>query len=118
MALIHDDQVEEIGWKGFEKTFAPLVLRERLIGGEIHFAPHVHDAVFNLPTRIAELGKDAVLRLVHENIAVGKVENFRAAMFTCPVPTRVPEFPAELKGDGGLAGASRHRQKQAMFAFE
>ena len=42
----------------------------------------------------------------------------RPAMLAGAIPAGVPELPADLKGDGGLAGAGRHREEQAALPLE
>ncbi len=79
MALVDDDQVEEIGRDMLEKAGAALVLGERLIDGEIHL-PALDDlAAFDLVARVAEGGEDPVLGVVDENVAVGEVEDLAGA---------------------------------------
>src|SRR5438132_11042571 len=97
MAFVDDNQVEEILRVFFVQSRAIFVLRQSLIDGEIDLAALDRVAIFNLRARVAELREDFIFRIIDENVAVGEIKNFRAAMFTASIPTRVPEFPTNLK---------------------
>ena len=75
MALIDDDQVKEIGRELFVQAGPPLVFGDGLVGGEIELAAEYGFSAFDLPPGIAERGEDFVLGIVHEEVAVGEVEN-------------------------------------------
>ena len=113
MALVHDDEVEEVGGKGPEEPHAALVLGERLVDAEIHLPALDNLARFDLAPRIAEFGEEAVLRLVDEDVAVGEVEDPGTAMVARPIPAAGPQLPADLERHRGLPGAGRHRHEQA-----
>ncbi len=86
MALIDDDQVEEIGRIVAEEPGAPLVLGKRLIDGEVHFAAFDDLAGFDLVAGVTEGGEGLVLRVIDEDVAVGKIEDAGLAMLACRVP--------------------------------
>ena len=111
MAFVHDDEVEEVGRIFAVQTGAAFVLGNGLIDGEVDFPPFADFAVGDLPSGIAERSEGLVLRIVDQDVAVGQIENLGAAVFAGPVPEGVPELPANLEGDQGLAGAGRHRQQ-------
>ena len=67
---------------------------------------------------VAERREDPVLGLVHEDVAVGQIENLRPSIFPGSIPAGVPQLPANLKGDGRLPGAGRHREELAMPTLE
>jgi hypothetical protein len=81
MALVHDDEVKEVGRIFAVQTRAVLVLGEGLIDGEVDFQPLADLAVGDLPTGIAERCEGFVLRVVDEDVAVGQVENLGPAVF-------------------------------------
>ncbi len=78
VAFVDDDQVEEVGRVLAVEAGAALVAGEGLVGGEVEFAPVVDHAPLDLPARVAEGGEGLVFRVVHENVAVGEVEDLRA----------------------------------------
>ncbi len=73
MTLIHDDQIKEVWAERFEKTNTALVLRERLIDGEVHLSALYDLAGFDLAPRVAERCKDPVLRLIDEDVSIRQV---------------------------------------------
>ena len=113
MALVDDDEVEEVRRELLEEPGAALVLGKRLVDREVHLAALDDLAGLDLVAGIAEGREDAVLRLVDEDVAVGEVEDAGPAMLAGAVPAGVPQLPADLERDGGLAGAGRHREQQA-----
>ena len=118
MALVHDDEVEEVGRVLSVQARAAFVFGNGLIDGEVDFPPLADLAVGDLPAGIAERREGLVLRVVDQDVAVGKVENLGAAVFARPVPQGVPELPADLEGDQGLAGAGRHREQDSPLPFQ
>ncbi len=53
--------------------------------------------------------------MVRQNVAVGEKENARTARgFAAQVPSRVEEFPCDLKRDEGLARACGEREQDAL----
>jgi hypothetical protein len=54
MALVHDDQVEEVAGEFLVEAGAALVAGDGLIGGEVEFAAEDGDAAFDLVAGIAE----------------------------------------------------------------
>ena len=113
MALVHDDEVEEVGWKGPEQAGAPLVLGQRLVDPEVHLSALDHFARLDLVPRVAERREDPVLGLIDQDVAVGEVKNPGTTVFAGPVPASVPELPADLERDRGLSRTGRHRHEQA-----
>lgn len=73
MALIHNYQVEEVGGVLFVKAGAFFVLGDSLICGEVDWAALRGVALFDHLTGVAEDGKNPILRVVHEKVAVGEV---------------------------------------------
>jgi hypothetical protein len=73
MALVHDDEIEEIGRKLLVKAGAALVLGDGLIGGKIKFAAVDDQPAFDFVPGVAEGGEGFVLGIVHEEIAVGQI---------------------------------------------
>jgi len=56
--------------------------------------------------------------VVHEDVAVGKVEHFWPPVFAGAIPAARPELPAQLKGDGRLPGPGRHGDKHSLLPFK
>ena len=117
MALIDDDQVEEVARIGAVEARTPLVLGDGLVGCEIHLAPHVGDAMLDLPARVTEWPEGFLLRVVDQDRAIGQEEDLGSPARSCAAPPGVPELPADLEGDHRLAGARGHRQQQAIRAL-
>ena len=114
MAFVDDDQVEEVGGVLAIQAGAGLVLGNRLVDREVH-VPALDDfAALDLVPGVAEGDEAIVLGVVHEDISVGQVEDFRTPVFAAGVPAHLPQPPANLEGDEGLAGAGRHGQQGAF----
>ena len=67
---------------------------------------------------VAKHREDAILRLIDEDVAVGKIEDARATVLTGAVPACTPQLPGYLEGNRGLAGARRHGEQHAPVAFQ
>ena len=118
VALVHDDQVEEVGRVLAVETRPALVLGDGLVDREIHLAAFVGLAVLDLPARIAEGGESLVLRVVDQDVPIGQVENPGLAVFAGRGSSGTPELPADLERDHGLAGAGCHGQQHPLLALE
>jgi hypothetical protein len=59
-----------------------------------------------------------VFGIVDQNISVREIKNFRAAVFAIAVPTRVPQLPADLESNGGLAGACCHSEEDLLLSLQ
>jgi len=116
VALVHDDEVEEVGREGPEEPHAALVLGERLVDPEVHLPALDPLARLDLAPRIAEFREEAVLGLVDEDVPVGEVEDPGTAMLARSIPAACPELPADLERHRGLSRAGRHRHEQAAPA--
>ena len=115
VALVHDDQVEEVGRILTVEPRAAFVLGDRLVDGEIHLPPLADFAVGDLEPRIAEGDEVLVLRVVHEDVAVGEVEDSRFSLrLPLAVPHGVPQHPAYLERNERLARARRHREQHPL----
>src|SRR3990170_3975467 len=117
MTLVDDDKIEEIAGVLAEQAGAAFVAGDGLVGGEVHFAALDGLALY-LVTGIGEGGEGLVFGIVNENVAVRQVKDSGAAILACAVPAAVPELPAYLEGDQGLAGARCHGEKNARLALE
>ena len=119
MALVHDDEVEEVAGKFLVEAGAVFVLGDGLIGGEIHLAAEHCVTALDLVPGVAEGGESFVLGIIHEEIAVGQIQDSRLPRrVALGVPLGRPEFPANLKGDIRLARAGGHRQQHALPALQ
>ena len=119
MALVHDDEVEEIRGEFLVKSGTALVLGDGLIRGEIKLAAVDHHPALDFVPRIAEPGKGFVLGIIHQEITVCEVQDARLpGRIALGVPLGRPEFPADLKRHDSLAGASGHCQQHALLALQ
>ena len=117
MALIDDDEVKKIRSEGFKEAFAALVLSEGLINGEVHL-PALDDLARRyLVAGIAEASEDAVFRIIDQDIAVGKIKDFRPAVLACAIPSGILELPADLKRDRCFPRARGHRDQKTPLSF-
>jgi hypothetical protein len=71
VALVDNDEVEEVWGEFLEEPEPPLVLGEGLVDREIHFAALDRIAAFNLVASVSECREDFILRLIDEDIAIG-----------------------------------------------
>ena len=111
MALVHDDEVEEVAGVFLVEAGTVLVFGDGLIDREIHLAALDDLAVLDLVAGIAEGNEGLVLWVIDEDVAVGEEEDLRRLTgIVGAIPTGLPELPADLEGDDGLAGAGRHRE--------
>src|SRR5205085_905451 len=90
MALVHDDEVEEIARVFFVQAGTVRVLGDGLVDGEVHLAALVDLAALNLESRVAEDGEGLVLRIVYQHIAIGEEQDFRTTIFAGAIPATVP----------------------------
>jgi len=118
VALVHDDEVEEIRRIRLVKPGPALVFRNGLVDGEVHFTALVRLAVLDLPTGIAKGSEDLILGIVNQDVAVGQVENPGTPVFAETVPAAIPKLPADLKCNHGLAGAGRHGQQHPSIPLK
>ena len=118
VALVHDDQVEEVRRILPVQPRPALVLGDGLVDGEVHLPALGRLAVLDLAAGVAERREDLVLGIIDQDVAVGQVEDPGPAVLARAVPPRVPQLPADLEGHDGLAGAGRHGEQHAALALE
>src|SRR5437867_6197774 len=117
MTFIHDDEVEEV-WRVLTiETGPPLVFGDCLVGREIHLTAFGSIA-FDLVPSVAKRREYLIFRIVHQDVAVGQVEDSWPPVLAGAVPARVPQFPTDLKSDDGLAGAGGQRQEDTALALQ
>jgi len=73
VALIDNDEVEEVVREFFEQPKVTFVFGQRLVDCEIHLATFDNLPAFEFVPGITEGGEDTVLRLINENVAVGQI---------------------------------------------
>ena len=105
MALIDDDQVEEVRRIFPVQTRSPFVAGDGLVDREINVAAMADLAILDLEPRVAEGRKGLGHRIVNENIAVGEEQDFGFAEVAALVPPGRPQPPRDLERYRGLAGA-------------
>ena len=119
MALVHDNKIEKVRGELLVEAGAAFVLGDGLVCGEIKLAAVDHEAAFNLVPGIPKGGEGFVLGIVHQEIAVGQIQDARfSGRIALGVPFARPEFPADLKRHHGLAGAGGHGEQHALFAAQ
>jgi len=118
MALVHDDEVEEIGGKLLVEAGPASVFGQRLVNGEIDFPALDHLTTFDLVPGVPERGEHLVLGVVDENVPIREIEDLRASMFPGAIPTRVPKLPTNLKRDRGLARPRGHGDQLPALPLE
>ena len=108
MALVHHDEVEEIGRKLFVDILFLLGAAHRLVETQVDLERLVHAAVRDFRHRGAERLEVVCLRLVGKDVAIHEEEDafFRAGF---------PETPNDLERRVGLAGAGGHHEQAAFL---
>jgi len=132
VAFVDDDEVEECGWVVAEVRDGVAVgvfaCGKGLEDGEEDAAVFGDAALFSdgfgvdADEGVIGEGGEAVEGLVGEDVAVGEEEDAGAAFglrvgLAAEVPTAVEEFPGNLEGDGGFAGAGGHGEEDAIAPF-
>ncbi len=128
VAFVDDDEVEEVG--GIIAKVGGGVARlvfarhEGLKDGEEdttvfgHAAPLFDGVRVDANQGIVGEGGEGVVGLVGKDVAIGQEQNARAASgFAAEVPAALKEFPGELEGDEGFAGAGSHGQQNSVTPF-
>ena len=104
MTFIDDDEIEKVG------TVLPEHIGagggQRLVDSEIHIPALTGVAASNLVPSVAKGCEHLGHRVVNQDVAVSQKQNLRSAVLSGPVPAAVPQLPADLESDAGLAGAS------------
>ena len=113
MTFVHDHQIEKVAGELLVKRGTVGIARKSLIDREIHLPAFHHLTGLDLVAGIPERGEDAVLRIVHQDVAVGEEQDLRPAVLAGAVPAGVPEFPTDLEGDGRFSRAGRHGEQLA-----
>ena len=119
MALVDDDQVEEVGRVLRCTGRARLVLGDGLVDGEVHLAALVHLAVLDLPAGVAERRRTSCpsgrrpgcCGRPGRGCAAGGARRSR-------FQRDVPELPADLERHDRLAGARGHGEQDALLALQ
>ena len=109
VALVHDDEVEEVGRELLVDVLLFLGAGDGLVEAEVDLEGLVDRAVGDLGHRLTERLEVVGLGLVGEDVAVDEEEDaFLGA--------RLPQPPDDLEGGVGLAGAGGHDQQDAVLA--
>src|SRR5262249_5499538 len=117
VTLVNDDQVKKVFGIFLIKARPMFIFGNGLINREVHFPAFVNLAVFNFPTRISESCKHLVLRVIDQDVSVGKVKNLGPPVFSRPIPTHTPELPADLERHRGLPGAGGHCKQDPLITL-
>ena len=126
MALVNDDEVEEVRRILAEIGRRLAVLRraahEGLEDGEEQAAVLRHLAFLadvvrlDAHQRVLGEGGEGVVSLIRQDVPVGEEQDARAARrLAAQVPAAVKQFPRDLKGDEGLARAGGQREQDALL---
>ena len=127
VALVDDDEVEEVGrvlaevGRGSPSFAGPLMKVWKMVKKRLPFLgtlPFLRDVGRgDAHHRVLGEGGEGVVGLVGEDVAVGEEEDARAARgLAGQVPAAVEELPGDLEGDEGLAGAGGQREQDALLA--
>ena len=128
MTLIDDDKIEKVGRVVAEirRGIAVLVraAHEGLEDGEEHGGVLGDAAALTdflgldaNPCAVFSKSGKGVVGLVGQDIAIGQEQDARSPRrLARHVPAALEQSPGDLKGDGGLAGAGRQRQQDALLA--
>src|SRR5271157_34800 len=117
VAFVNDNQVKKVVGKVTEKSRCVFAAGDGLVSGKIHF-PALDGLAFDLPAGVPKGRENVVLRIVHQDVAIRQVEDARAPIRAGAVPARVPEFPANLKSNDGLARARGESQQDARLPLQ
>jgi hypothetical protein len=111
VALVDHDQVEEVRRELAVQPRPALVLGQRRVDGEVHFAAVAQRPFADLDAGVAEGGEGLVLGIIHQHVAVGQVEDLGPAVLARAIPQRRPELPTGLDGHERLARARGHAEQ-------
>ena len=108
VALVHDDEIEEVGRELLEDVLRFLGARDRLVQGQVDFERLVDLAVLDPGHSPTEGLEVFVPGLGEKDVAVGEKED--AFLHPC-----LPQAPNDLERGVGLAGAGGHDQQDAIL---
>src|SRR5206468_2049540 len=91
VALVHDDQVEEVARILLIQTRPPFIPRDGLVSGEVHLAAVDRLAVLDLVARVGEQSEILVLRVVDQDIPVRQEEDAWVPIASGGIPAAAPE---------------------------
>ena len=106
VALIHYDEIEEIGRIASVETRLSLAVGNGLVDGEVHLAA-LDGPALDLLDGVTKRREGAVFGLIHQDVAVGQVEGTALA-------AGFPELPHDLHGHEGLARAGGHSDEESL----
>ena len=110
VTLVYDDEVKEIRFEKLGKMLLIVVAHQLLIQGEIDLVGSNGAGVvpgnIDLVNDLLQRGEVLLDGLIHQDIAVGQVENLT-------LQAALQQAVDDLKGGIGLSGAGGHHQKQA-----
>ena len=109
VALVDDDQVEEVGRELLVDVLLLLGAGDGLVEAEVDLERLVDRAVGDLGHRLTERLEVVGLGLVGEDVAIDEEED-------ALLGARLPQPPDDLEGGVGLAGAGGHDEQDAVLA--
>ena len=109
MALVDDDQVEEVGRELLVDVAGLLGAGDGLVEGEVDLVGLVDLSLLDLGHRRAERLEVVRLGLVDQDVAVGEEQD-------ALLDPGLPEPPDNLERGVGLAGARRHDNQNAILS--
>lgn len=110
VTFVYNDHVEEVGRIALVETWPAFAVGDGLIDGEVDL-PTLDGPALDLVQRVAEGCEGAILGLIDQDVAVGQVQDSALA-------TGLSQFPHDLHGDEGLAGAGGHGDQDAPFTLD
>src|SRR5258708_33170333 len=105
MTFIDNNEIEEIGGKLPEETFAVGIFCNCLIDGEVDVSCLTNLAFGNFEPRVAEWREIFSHWIIDQYTSIGQVQYFGLTEITAPVPSGAPQLPTDLKGDLRFARA-------------
>jgi len=118
VALVDDDEIEEVPGVLAVQARSAFVAGDALIGREIHVAARGGFSPGYLVAGVPERAEILRHRIVDEDVAIGEEEHLRTARGAFGVPARGPELPGDPERDGGLARAGAQVEQDTPAAGE
>jgi len=89
--------------------------RQRLVDAEINVPTLAGIATSDLVSSVAKGSKHLGHRIVYQDVAISQKQDLGATVLPGPVPSAVPQLPANLESDTSLASPCRKRGKNALL---
>ena len=118
MALVNNDQIEEVLRILAVQPWAVFIAGHGLIDGKVHIPALDRPATPDFLPGVAERAKVLCHRIINQDVAVGEEQNLGSPARPFGVPACRPELPADLERDRGLARAGTQGQENALTPLQ